>query len=745
MIRRLLVPLVLSVLVTITPVPRAHASPVDAAREGAANAISATAPDAAPAATRYDNTFMKDFVMDAPWRVIDAGTPIPITIILKDCDSNDVRELHWIRCWDVTGAATLLWDHDFDDEEIGDDPYEANFWTYITTVTEGHPSLPDGTPLSPANLGHGPGEAIELRVTVYYRDDWFNYEETRYLRVRVGHGGYPWPDGWYGGDTHYHTMYTNNIAEFGVPLPAAALAARALGLHWLTTTDHSCDLDEAGDGFYSYGTSHWEYTVQNETGIETFYRDNTAIGTTWDALGAEVELLDSPALRLCRGVELNVASVDPATYGKTLHCLVHGSGYIDSPLSGAIGERPVYPSLPDGMAQIGGQGCAYAAHPASDMNSEWGGLDWTVNGTYWSDPNIGAALEHEPFRGLQAFNTRPTRYSSNQANPWADFDTGVLPDDPYPGELLVGIDMWDAWLRESLTPLRKVFLAGGSDAHGDLNYATYIGIDNFATDNAIGKVQTVVRVPGSYAPGNLPPMQDILAALRAGRSVVTDGPFVEIGVDRNADGDFDDPGDLEIGDDGAAASLEHTPMTVRWATTADFGPVVAVELLASDEEEATTILSLVPGSGGEGWAGEAIVDLGPLALEGPFYFRAECRTDRGDDAFRAYTNPIWIDFEPASFADELGASGLALAVGGNPAGETTRITFALPQGGDATLAVYDVGGRLVRELASGAMDAGEHAVIWDGAGRGGKTAAGVYFVRLTQGGHSVVRKAVRVR
>jgi len=54
------------------------------------------------AADKYENTLAKDFIMDAPWRVIDAQTPIPLTVILKDCDVDDIRDLHWIRAWDVT-------------------------------------------------------------------------------------------------------------------------------------------------------------------------------------------------------------------------------------------------------------------------------------------------------------------------------------------------------------------------------------------------------------------------------------------------------------------------------------------------------------------------------------------------------------------------------------------------------------------------------------------------------------------
>ena len=123
----------------------------------------------------------------------------------KHCDEDDIRDLHWLRVRDDANGTTL-WRHDFDDETIGDDPSEHNYWTCITNVTEGHPSLPDGTPLTPANLGYGPGDVVPLVVDVYYRDDWFNYTETRHLRVNVGHGPFPWPEDWYGGDTHYHTL-----------------------------------------------------------------------------------------------------------------------------------------------------------------------------------------------------------------------------------------------------------------------------------------------------------------------------------------------------------------------------------------------------------------------------------------------------------------------------------------------------------------------------------------------------------
>jgi 4-amino-4-deoxy-L-arabinose transferase-like glycosyltransferase len=690
---------------------------------------------------RYENTFQKDFIMDAPWRVKDASTPIPLTIILKDCDTNDVRELHWVRCWDVTSGEVLLWGHDFGNERIGDDLYESNFWTYITTVTEGHPTLPNGTPMTPANLGYGPGSTIKLKVQIYYKDDFFNYTETRYLRVHVATAAYPWPAGWYGGDMHCHTMYTNNTAESGAPVPALVRAAGAIGLSWIVLTDHSCDLDETGDGSFSYATTHWEYTIQDQTGINAYYRVNGSIGPTWDVLGAEVALWSSASLRLARGVEMNLASIDPASSGKTLHCVVVNDAYISSPLSGGLGERPVTPSLPAGLAAIAGSGFAYAAHPASDLSAEWGGLDWGVNGALWGDENLDTALGYDAFRGLETFNTRAALYSTDEANPWGDFDAGVEPPDPYPNELLRGVLLWDADLAAGLSPLRKSFLVGGSDAHGDFNYSTYLSLNSYATDNALGKAQTVAFVPGQ--PPGVPATSDILAAVRAGRCIATDGPFLEIGVDGNGDGDFTDPGDLMIGDDGTAVSVESTPLTVRWASTTDFGQVVSVELVAGSAGGAATILSLDPSASGQGWSGQTTIDLASFAYDGPRYFRAQCRTANGGDSFRALTNPIWIAFDGTGVAE---VSELSLAVTANPFGGSAEIELGLPSDGVATLDVYDVAGRRLGTIAAGPPVRGVRTAVWNGTDeRGTRLPAGVYFFRLSQNGASVTRKGVLLR
>jgi len=78
----------------------------------------------------------------------------------------------------------------------------------------------------------------------------------------------------------------------------------------------------------------------------------------------------------------------------------------------------------------------------------------------------------------------------------------------------------------------------------------------------------------------------------------------------------------------------------------------------------------------------------------------------------------------------------------NPFNPVTTIRYDVPAGGgDVSLRVYDVGGRLVRTLVSGRQTAGEKAVTWDGLNEaGGPVATGVYFCRLIAGDFNEVRK-----
>ncbi|MFB3910215.1 MAG: C25 family cysteine peptidase [Candidatus Eisenbacteria bacterium] len=73
----------------------------------------------------------------------------------------------------------------------------------------------------------------------------------------------------------------------------------------------------------------------------------------------------------------------------------------------------------------------------------------------------------------------------------------------------------------------------------------------------------------------------------------------------------------------------------------------------------------------------------------------------------------------------------------------TTIRFSLPSAAVARLAVYDVSGRLVRELVHGSRQAGNQTVVWDGRdGVGSRVPSGLYFYRLDAAGQRQVQKLI---
>ncbi|MEZ4388543.1 MAG: FlgD immunoglobulin-like domain containing protein [Candidatus Krumholzibacteriia bacterium] len=82
----------------------------------------------------------------------------------------------------------------------------------------------------------------------------------------------------------------------------------------------------------------------------------------------------------------------------------------------------------------------------------------------------------------------------------------------------------------------------------------------------------------------------------------------------------------------------------------------------------------------------------------------------------------------------------------NPFVHETEIAYALPRGMPATVAIYDVAGRRVRELFAGTAPPGESVVVWDGRDdRGQGVPSGIYYVRLQAGGERAVRKVTLLR
>ena len=71
------------------------------------------------------------------------------------------------------------------------------------------------------------------------------------------------------------------------------------------------------------------------------------------------------------------------------------------------------------------------------------------------------------------------------------------------------------------------------------------------------------------------------------------------------------------------------------------------------------------------------------------------------------------------------------------------MSFSIARPGIVQLRIFDLNGRLVRELLNGARAAGAGSVNWDGTNAAGaRAAAGIYFVQLTGPGLSEAQRVV---
>ena len=77
----------------------------------------------------------------------------------------------------------------------------------------------------------------------------------------------------------------------------------------------------------------------------------------------------------------------------------------------------------------------------------------------------------------------------------------------------------------------------------------------------------------------------------------------------------------------------------------------------------------------------------------------------------------------------------------NPFNSLTRIGYSLAEAGIVDVAVYDLSGRRVAELASGARESGVHSLTFDASG----LSSGVYLVKLESAGQVARQKLTLVK
>jgi hypothetical protein len=110
-----------------------------------------------------------------------------------------------------------------------------------------------------------------------------------------------------------------------------------------------------------------------------------------------------------------------------------------------------------------------------------------------------------------------------------------------------------------------------------------------------------------------------------------------------------------------------------------------------------------------------------------------------------FTDLGWLDTLPTS-VDRGGPAMAVLTNYPNPFNPATTIKYVISSAQTISLAIYDVRGRLVRTIESGARSSGPHTSLWNGRDDAGQAvASGVYYVRLAGENEMLTRKIVMLK
>jgi hypothetical protein len=605
----------------------------------------------------------------------------------------------------------------------------------------------------PSSLLVGYDDVIDIRVTIEYANITTTDDHIG-LRVFRETEDLPSQAGWYRGDTHLHSMYTQNDAEIGLPLCATKAAAKLLGVDWITTTDHTSDYDNYGAG----------------------------IQQNWQRIKSEAAYLNNQdsSLVYITGLELAVNNSND----KLVHMLAYPNP--NSPFTmpfvgdghGDLTATTVnIPGATNGIDSY--NGFAYMAHPFATGDElptipTNGGI-WNVaeasfpmnNSTYPIDGGVvicndlnsdSDVLSDDPnvfvrktIKGGQIWNSRNTITSTGDENdPWdVDNSGGVFSQMDTTSvefhmrrfrqgqEIINHINRVGLQLKNSNPSIEnwKLFYAAGTDAHGSFNYSNTNDFGGFGviSNNAVGKMSTVTYCPNGMGSEG----KSVLTALHNGNTTMSDGPLLTFGLSTNGDDNTDE---VILGDDALVHSLglNNYHLNIDYTTTPEFGDVVYLQLIVGTEqgEQRWNVpLSNTSGDNTINYSLESVLNAvlgsGNAPQDEYFYIRAELRTDKdytgqenlyyaSRDVFHSITNPIWLKVADLTAIDEI--SRIHVNIYPNPTDGSLTVDFG--NEGNYMLTITDQFGRMVKtenvQNSKWVFDASE-------------LSSGIYFINVTDG------------
>jgi hypothetical protein len=546
-----------------------------------------------------------------------------------------------------------------------------------------------------------------------------------YLRVFRSASSVPKLAGYYRGDTHVHTIYSQSLLEFGSPLAATKEAAKSIGIDWVIVTDHTSDFDN--------------------------WRDLN-VEKAWTRLGTEVDALNAAdtSVVFIRGQEVSLLNKQD----ELVHFLAY-PGYetpTNLPYLGDGGGDLQFTNVSstdayDRLEIV--DGFAYAAHPfaTEDEVPLVGGL-WNVG--HPDFPANGAQFEVGGSILCNKVNAPSDVFSAEEgmivqdklkgAQIWGDRYSMVAAADPYDpynikedpnggqfaetpegdlnylnryrqGEQVVKfVNLKALQLKNANPELEnfKFFFSAGTDAHGSFNYSNTSIFGTFLDDNndpvknlSFGNISCVAYCPNGIGTQG----QNALKAMYDGNFCVSDGPILINGISVNGENESE----LMMGMDAEvdSADLADVFVNLQYTSTPEFGAANYLKVFVGTNEGEFnfTLTDIADYNGQIAMSLSDILDESGanLTMNAYIYVRAELQTQAEygansprileEERFHSFTNPVWLKVNKedivSSVNDELER---LIQIYPNPADKIVNITTTIPL---EQVSIFDASGKLV--------------------------------------------------
>lgn len=767
--------------------------------------------DAPTYSTQQNNTLASEVYVDAPWRMkktddSNNDLSVPIHFFVNDADEilTYTLKIDYINIKVKSASASafgpvltyntlseteiqnLVSCGSIADNDLNSKAFDASSFSATATETmnfdiesdfwDDYVSIPEDlwyfTFNIPASDLTGLDNIIDIEITIAYANTAILYDDVFRMRVFRSDNDIPSQDNYYRGDTHLHSMYTNNTAEIGLPLCGTKEAAARIGIDWITTTDHSSDFDNYGlNGI----TNNWSSLQANVAALNT--QDDTMLfipGQEVAALNSQLQLVhmlaypsfNAPMSLPFLGDGLGDLTPTTVTIDNVITSLTNVDGFSYAAHPYATEDKlPLIP-VNGGVWNLG-----HDDFPDNDETFPETGGDIICNNTNVVsdvlDPNADTLIKNV-LKGSQIWNAKSTLSVSgsdgDNFDAWDITNTGTALspiDDNDLGfhikrfrqgqEVVNHINQLGLALRNTNEDAKnwKMYYSGGSDAHGSFNFSNTNNFEGTGTitNAALGKINTLAYCPTGMGTNG----SNVLKALFYGNTTMSDGPIVTIGISTDGNNTVNE---ILMGEDQAIDPdfESNYVLNINYTTSAEFGDVTELKLIIGDdtgtEYSNTLTLSNLNGNQLINYPLMDIMEIIMGSTSTPVdefvYLRAELKTNKDygsnndiykidNDTFYSFTNPIWVNWDTSLAIDEYALEN-QVSLHPNPTNNSTQIQ--LEQGHPfKNLSVFTV---LGQEVLSQKIINNNNIIDLK------NNAPGMYIVSLyTKEGHTISKQLLK--